>query len=33
MSELLYKEESYAIIGRCMEVHNQLGHGLCRSHL
>ena len=27
MSELIYKEESYAIIGLCMEVHNQLGHG------
>ena len=27
MSELIYKEESYAIIGKCMEVHNQLGHG------
>jgi len=27
MSELLYKEESYLIIGLCMEVHNQLGHG------
>ena len=27
MSELIYKEESYTIIGKCMEVHNQLGHG------
>jgi GxxExxY protein len=27
VSELIYKEESYAIIGKCMEVHNQLGHG------
>jgi GxxExxY protein len=27
MSELIYKEESYQIIGLCMEVHNQLGHG------
>ncbi len=27
MSEIIYKEESYAIIGLCMEVHNQLGHG------
>ncbi len=27
MSELIYKEESYAIIGKCIEVHNQLGHG------
>ncbi len=27
MSELIYKEESYTIIGKCMEVHNELGHG------
>lgn len=27
MIELVYKEESYSIIGLCMEVHNQLGHG------
>ncbi len=27
MSEIIYKEESYGIIGLCMEVHNQLGHG------
>ncbi len=27
MSELIYKEESYTIIGLCMEVHNHLGHG------
>lgn len=27
MSEFIYKDESYVIIGRCMEVHNQLGHG------
>ena len=24
---IIYKEESYEIIGRCMEVHNELGHG------
>jgi GxxExxY protein len=27
MSEIIYKEESYKIIGCCMEVHNQLGKG------
>lgn len=27
MSEVIYKEESYAIIGKCMEIHNELGHG------
>ncbi|MEA3496505.1 MAG: GxxExxY protein [Bacteroidota bacterium] len=27
MSELLYKNESYQIIGKCMEVHNNLGAG------
>jgi len=26
-SELIYKEESYKIIGLCMEVHRELGHG------
>ena len=25
MAELLYRDESYQIIGRCMEVHNNLG--------
>ena len=24
---LLYKEECFTIIGKCMEVHNYLGHG------
>jgi len=25
--KLIYKEESYRIIGLCMEVHQELGHG------
>jgi GxxExxY protein len=27
MTDIIYKEESYQIIGKCMEVHNQLGAG------
>lgn len=27
MSELIYKDESYEIIGKCFEVHNNLGAG------
>lgn len=27
MTEIIYKNESYLIIGKCMEVHNQLGGG------
>ena len=27
MSEIIYKDESYIIISKCMEVHNELGHG------
>jgi GxxExxY protein len=27
MDEPLYKEESFKIVGACMEVHNQLGRG------
>jgi GxxExxY protein len=25
---IIYKEESYRIVGICMEIHNYLGHGL-----
>lgn len=28
MAELLYKEESFKIIGICMEIHKTLGMGL-----
>ncbi len=31
MSEILYKEESYQIIGACMEVHKKLGAGFLES--
>jgi GxxExxY protein len=31
MSELIYKEESYQIIGLCMEIHKLLGHGFAES--
>ncbi|NOY50599.1 MAG: GxxExxY protein [Chlorobi bacterium] len=27
MKSIIYKEESYRIIGKCMEVHNNLGAG------
>jgi GxxExxY protein len=27
MAEILFKEESYKIIGACFEVHTILGHG------
>lgn len=27
MADILFKEESYKIIGACFEVHNVLGHG------
>jgi len=28
MTDLIYKDESYELIGICMEVHNELGSGL-----
>lgn len=31
MTEILYKEESYKIIGACMEVHKKLGSGFLES--
>ena len=26
-TDLIYKEESFLIVGKCMEVHRELGHG------
>ena len=31
MADILYKEESYQIIGACMEVHKKLGAGFLES--
>lgn len=31
MVEIIYKDESYAIIGACMEVHKKLGAGFLES--
>lgn len=31
MTDLIYKEESYKIIGACMEVYNQMGCGFLES--
>lgn len=31
MTNLVYKEESYKIIGLCMEVHRELGRGLLEA--
>jgi len=27
MTEIIFKKESFHIIGKCMQVHNELGHG------
>lgn len=31
MTELIYKDEAYKIVGACMEVHNTLGSGFLES--
>lgn len=31
MSELLYKDEAYGIVGACMEVHRELGSGFLEA--
>jgi GxxExxY protein len=31
MTELLYKDEVYAVVGAAMEVHNTLGHGFLKA--
>lgn len=31
MTDLLYADETYAIIGACMEVHRHLGHGFLEA--
>ncbi|WP_425234453.1 GxxExxY protein [Ulvibacterium sp.] len=31
MSDIIYKDESYCIIGLCMDVHNELGKGFSEA--
>jgi len=31
MSDILFKDESYAIIGSCMKVHSELGSGFLEA--
>ena len=31
MTDLLYADETYAIIGACMEVHRHMGHGFLEA--
>lgn len=31
MTEILFKDESYSIIGSCIKVHNELGPGFVES--
>ena len=31
MSELIYKDESYKIVGLCMSIHNELGKGFLEA--
>lgn len=30
-TSIIYKDESYLIIGKCFEVHNELGHGFLEA--
>jgi GxxExxY protein len=31
MKEIIYKDESFKIIGACLEVHNELGSGFLEA--